>query len=177
MKAIIIYKGKYGATRQYSEWLAEELKVSVVSTEGYNAAEVTETNTVILGSSVYIGQLQIRQWLKEHQQELVNKKLFLFVVCGTPPSELAMLQPYVNSSVPLSLLKQMHIYFLHGRLIYKKLSRMDRFMLRMGALMTKDPKTKKAMLTDYDDVKKENLFPLIADIRKIGQQKGVVYPG
>lgn len=176
MKAIIIYKGKYGATRQYAEWLAEELHVSVASTEEYNANELADSNTVILGSSVYIGQLQMKQWLKEHQQQLLNKKIFLFVVCGTPPSELAMLQPYINSSVPLALLKGIHIYFLHGRLVYKKLSRMDRFMLRMGAMFTRDAKAKKTMLTDYDDVRRENLFPLITDVRKIAQQTGVVYP-
>lgn len=176
MRSVIIYKGKYGATRQYAEWLAEELHVPVASTEEYNPEELAASNVVIFGSSVYIGQLQIRQWLKEHQQELLNKKIFLFVVCGTPPSELAMLQPYVNSSVPLPLLKHIHIYFLHGRLVYKKLSRMDRFMLRMGSMFTRDPKTKKTMLTDYDDVRKENLFPLITEIRKITQQTGVVYP-
>jgi menaquinone-dependent protoporphyrinogen IX oxidase len=176
MKATIIYKGKYGATRQYAEWLAQELKVSVASTDEYKESDLTSSDTVILGSSVYIGQLQIKQWLKEHEQVLLNKKIFLFVVCGTPPEEKEMIQPYVNSSVPKSILQQSHIYFLHGRLIYKTLSRLDKFMLRMGAMLTRDPKTRKAMRTDYDDVKKESLMPLITELKKATRQTGVVYP-
>jgi menaquinone-dependent protoporphyrinogen IX oxidase len=176
MKTVIIYKGKYGATRQYGEWLSEELHAPVVSTEDYKESELLASDIVVLGSSVYIGQLQIKQWLKEHEQLLLNKKVFLFVVCGTPPEEREKLQPYINSSVPSSILKHMHVYFLHGRLIYKKLSRMDKFMLRMGAMLTRDKKTRKTMLSDYDDVKKMSLIPLITDVRKIAQQSGVVYP-
>lgn len=176
MKPIIIYKGKYGATRQYAEWLAEELHAPVASSDDYKESDLANSNTVILGSSVYIGQLQLKQWLKEHQQELLNKKVFLFVVSGTPPEEREKILPYVNSSVPSSLLQHVHIYFLHGRLIYKKLSRMDKFMLRMGAMLTRDKKTRNTMLSDYDDVKKESLIPLITEVRKLNQHAGIVYP-
>lgn len=36
MNAIIIYKGKYGATRQYAEWIGAALKISFVSADDYN---------------------------------------------------------------------------------------------------------------------------------------------
>jgi hypothetical protein len=45
-------------------------------------------------------------------------------------------------------------------------------MLRMGALLTKEKKTKKAMLTDYDDVKRENLDALIQDVKKYSAVAG-----
>ena len=38
-------------------------------------------------------------------------------------------------------------------------------MLKMGARLTKDPVEKKAMLTDFDHVKKENVFPIIEAVR------------
>jgi menaquinone-dependent protoporphyrinogen IX oxidase len=106
----------------------------------------------------------------------VNKRIFLFVVCGTSPDEKEKLQKYVEASVPPAILERLHVYFLQGRLIYKKLSWMDKFMLRMGAMLTRDPKVKKEMLTDYDDVKKLNLLPLITAIRKLALASGVVYP-
>jgi menaquinone-dependent protoporphyrinogen IX oxidase len=176
MKSMIIYKGKYGATRQYAEWLANELQVPVASTADYNESQLTGSDIVVLGSSVYVGQLQIKQWLKEHEQTLLNKKVFLFVVCGTPPEEKEKIQPYINSSVPKSMLQHTRFYFLHGRLIYNKLSRMDKFMLRMGAMFAKGAETKKSMLTDYDDVKKENLIPLVTDLRRAIEKASVAYP-
>jgi hypothetical protein len=48
----------------------------------------------------------------------------------------------------------------------KNLSFWDRFMLKMGAKLTKDPIEKKRMLTDFNAVKKENIEPLIESVRK-----------
>ena len=42
---------------------------------------------------------------------------------------------------------------------------MDRFLLRMGARLTKDPVAKKEMLTEYNHVRKENLANLIEKVK------------
>lgn len=170
MKGIIVYKGKYGATRQYAEWLSRELNIKAVSPQDCKA-ELAVCDLVILGSSVYIGKLQLRRWLNDNVAILNNKKLFLFIVCGTPPEEKEKLEAYVQSSVPPDIRMQCRIYFLPGRLVYKKLSLTDKFMLRMGALISGDPKTKEAMLTDYDGVKKENLAKLLVDARTLSGVK------
>jgi hypothetical protein len=46
-------------------------------------------------------------------------------------------------------------------MIMRNLSAWDRFMLKMGARLTKNPVEKKAMLTDFDHVKKEKVIPII----------------
>lgn len=166
MKGIIIYKGKYGATRQYAEWLAQELNIKAVPPQDSKAALET-SDLVILGSSVYIGKLQLYKWLKENAAILSNKKLLLFVVCGTPPEEKEKLETYIQSSVPPAIRMQCRVYFLPGRLVYHRLSFMDKLLLRMGALISGDPNIKRAMLTDYDGIKKENLAELLSDAREL----------
>jgi hypothetical protein len=47
----------------------------------------------------------------------------------------------------------------------RNLSGWDRFMLKMGAKLTKDPLEKKEMLTDFDHVKKEKVIPIIEGVR------------
>jgi hypothetical protein len=58
-------------------------------------------------------------------------------------------------------------------MIKRKLSWIDRFMLKMGARLAKDPADRKNMLTDYDDVRKENLREITAAIRKF-MEAGVI---
>ena len=53
-------------------------------------------------------------------------------------------------------------FFLPGRLIKSKLSWKDGLMLRMGAMMVKNPEIKKAMLQDRDDVKEENINAIVS---------------
>jgi len=165
-KAIIVYKGKYGATQQYAQWLGEETGFPVVAADQSDADEVDQSQMVIIGTSVYIGKLQIRKWLIENLPILKNKKLHLFVVAGTPPDQVNKLMPYVRNSVPNEIIEKMTITFLPGRLIFRKLGWWDKFLLKMGAKMTKDKNEAKGMLTDHDDVKKENLDRLISQFKK-----------
>jgi len=166
MKGLIIFKGKYGATRQYAEWLATELALPAFHPDNFRKEKISNCDFVVIGSSVYIGKLQIKNWINQHLPDLSSKKIFLFIVCGTPPDEKEKLESYLQGSVPPEIRKQCQVYFLPGKMVYQHLSWSDKFMLRMGAMLTKEKETKKKMLTDYNSVKKENLDALVNDIKK-----------
>jgi menaquinone-dependent protoporphyrinogen IX oxidase len=173
MKGIIVFKGKYGATRQYAEWIKEELKYKIVDPKNCEK-ELQSSNLVILGSSVYIGKLQLKDWLNAYVELLKGKKLILFIVCGTPAHEKEKLESYVTASVPFEIRQRCQIYFLPGRLIQKSLSLKDKFMLWMGARLSRDPNVKKGMLTDYDAVKRENINDLIKNVREINERSALL---
>jgi menaquinone-dependent protoporphyrinogen IX oxidase len=164
MKGIIIYKGKYGATRQYADWLSEEFKLPAVPADDIMKEQLEDYDFFILGSSVYIGKLQLASWIKENIQSLTGKKIFFFLVSATPPAETTKLNEYINSGVPDQVRNNMEVYYLHGKMKIKELSWKDRFILHMGALLVKDPVAKKKMLTDFNEVKKGNLNLFIKDL-------------
>ena len=66
MKGVIIYKGKYAATRQYADWLGTELQLPVIIADNIEGKKIAKYDFVVLGSSVYIGKLQIHNWLKNN---------------------------------------------------------------------------------------------------------------
>lgn len=166
MKGLIIYKGKYGATAQYAKWIAEELKLPVHDATDHVNLQSAGEGPLILGTSVYVGKLQLTPWLQENLAALQHKKLFLFVVCGTPPTEKAKLESYIQGGLPPELKTNCTFFFLPGRLCISDLSWKDKFILKMGARLAPDPNTKKAMLTGYDRVKRENIAPLVREIRQ-----------
>ena len=51
-------------------------------------------------------------------------------------------------------------------MIMQKLSWKDRVMLKIGARLTKDPAAKKTMLTNYNNVRKENIAALLNAVRR-----------
>lgn len=164
MKYVIVYKGKYGATEQYAKWLSEILLCPVYEAGAEPEALIQRAETVILGTSVYIGRLQLKQWISSHATQMESKKIILFVVCGTPDSQNDKRMDWVKQNVPHSLLPSFRVFFLQGRLKMSKLSWKDRLLLKIGARLTPDPVERKNMLTEYDNVKKENLQPLLAAI-------------
>ena len=42
MKTIVIYKTKYGSTRTYAEWIAEELGCDAVDAKSVKASDLAE---------------------------------------------------------------------------------------------------------------------------------------
>jgi len=165
MKGLVIYKGKYGATKQYATWIGQELQLPVASADRFPIDELPNYDYFILGSSVYIGKLEIKDWLKKNFNVLQNKKIFFFQVAASPVEQIEKRQSYNKASLPPSILKNIEFYYLPGRMIMRNLSGWDRFMLKMGARLTKDPVEKKAMLTDFDHVKKEKVIPIMEGVR------------
>jgi menaquinone-dependent protoporphyrinogen IX oxidase len=170
MKGLVIYKGKYGATKQYAMWIGQELQLPMASADRFHIDELPKYDYFILGSSVYIGKLEIKDWLKKNFNALTNKKIFFFQVAGSPVEQIEKRESYNKASLPPDILQKIQFYYLPGRMIMRNLSGWDRFMLKMGAKLTKDPVERKAMLTDFDHVKKENILPVIKAIRTL---KGV----
>ncbi len=164
MKGVIIYKGRYGATAQYANWLATRLDLEASSAEG-KAPDPSGFDYLILGSSVYIGKLELTKWIRHHLDILYQKKVFFFLVSGTPAGEVEKLKSYLRSGIPDDLRSSMEVFYLPGKLEIKKLSWWDRFMLRMGARLAKEPGVKQTMLTDYNHLKPENLQPLVDSVK------------
>ena len=169
MKGLVIYKGRYGGTKQYAMWAGQELQLPVASCDRFPVDELPKYDYIILGSSVYIGKLEIRNWLKKNFNLVQHKKIFFFQVAGSPAGQTEKRESYNKASLSGDMLNKIQFYYLPGRMIMKYLSRWDRFMLKMGARLTKDPVEKKAMLTDFDHVKKENVLPLIETIRNFAE--------
>ena len=166
MKGLVIYKGKYGATRQYAMWIGHELQLTVASADRFPKQQLRDYDYFIIGSSVYIGTLEIQKWLKKNLGVLCEKKLFLFQVAATPVAEKAKRESYNKTSIPYEIVNKVESYFFPGRMIMRNLSAFDRFKLKMGAWLTKDPIEKRNMLTDFDHVKKEHVMPLVEAVRK-----------
>ena len=165
MKGLVIYKGKYGATKQYAMWIGQELQLPVASADRFHTNELMKYDYFILGSSVYIGKLEIRDWLKKNFNVLQNKKIFFFQVAASPVEQIEKRKSYNKASLPPYMLKNIEFFYLPGRMIMRNLSVWDRFMLKMGAKLVKDPMEKKAMLTDFDHVKKEKVIPIMEGVR------------
>ncbi len=89
-KALIVYGTRYGATASTAEEIAKILRQKNIETDVVNAKEqkikeIAPYDLVIVGSGI-----QMHRWtsepedfLKKHQKELANKKLALFVCCGS----------------------------------------------------------------------------------------------
>jgi menaquinone-dependent protoporphyrinogen oxidase len=93
-KALIVYGTRYGATASTSDMIAgslrqEGLDVRVVNAKEEKVTDVAEYDLVVVGSGI-----QINRWtgepeglLKKFKNDLTQKKVALFVCCGSESGE------------------------------------------------------------------------------------------
>lgn len=167
MKGLVVYKGMYGSTEEYANWIAEDLGFGLACSDDIKKKDLENYDLFIVGSSVYTGRLRIADWLEENRETLIKKPLYIFTVSGTHPTEERILNRILNLSVPEEMHDRYKHYPLHGRLVSKKLSLKDRFLISLGSRIANGGvKTSTNPLRDYDYVARDSIKVMVEDIRR-----------
>ena len=84
MKTIVIYKSKYGSTKQYAEWIAEALSADLYEAKSVKADKLKEYDTIIYGGGIYAEVIAGVTLITKNFDELRDKKLIVFTTGITP---------------------------------------------------------------------------------------------
>lgn len=138
-KILVIYASKYGATAEIAERIGQTLVDQGLACSVLPAQDVQGLNAyhaVVLGSAVYMGQWrkEARQFLKRHQQELSQRKVWLFSTGPTGDGEAEellhgwvlpkSLQPIVDS------IGVQEIAVFHGNIQVERLNSFEKWILK-----------------------------------------------
>ncbi|HLP20072.1 MAG TPA: flavodoxin domain-containing protein [Chitinophagales bacterium] len=158
---IVIYESRYGAARQYAQWIGEKLNLPAKESSELSPWELAAYDFVIAGSSIYMGKILLRNWLLKNESALLSKNVIFFIVGAAPVTETEKTEKYFSDNIPTALLRKDNHFYLQGKSVFSELSLADKFFLKIGAWLAKSPEDKKAMLTDFNAVKPGNLNSLL----------------
>lgn len=130
MKTLIIYASKYG----YTEELVK--KMIVESNNEFDSININSTNKidlskyegVILGSSIYIGQMnrKLKDFVSKNLNVLMDKKISLFLACGSEEN----FDLQVKNNFPEALVEHASsITYLGGKIQKEKLNFFYKFII------------------------------------------------
>ena len=168
MKAAIFFSGRYGSTAQYAKWIGDATGFPVFDVKDTNA-DPSNYDLLILGSSVIIYKLTIRQWVDAKLASIEDKPIILFTVSGAPAGP--KLDGWIAESLPGNRLSRMDHVALRGRQIPAELSWWHRLTLIIGAWKNDDPVARKEELEGFDFMDKSSIEPILELVRKF--QSGV----
>ncbi|WP_321491182.1 flavodoxin domain-containing protein [uncultured Hyphomonas sp.] len=164
MKGAIFYSGQYGSTAQYADWISEATGLPVFNAKRANA-DPADFDFVVLGSSVIIYKLTIRKWVARHLPNLLNRPVLIYTVSGAAPGP--KLDGWVHDSLPTSLVSHAERFAFQGRLDINSVGWWTRTVLKIGAMMNKDPEGRKDELHGFDYMDKSAIDPLVARIHEL----------
>ena len=85
MKTIVIYKSKYGSTKSYAEWIAEELSCEAIDASKVKINDLDEYDTIIYGGGLYAEMIAGITLITKNIERLKNKKIIVYTTGLTPP--------------------------------------------------------------------------------------------
>jgi menaquinone-dependent protoporphyrinogen IX oxidase len=127
-RILVLYKTKYGSTKLYAEWLAEELGIGLCEMTAFDPSLLGEYDTVLLASPAYLGGLRCKDFLKSNWAVLEKKRIIVLGVTGVPPEDPRQLQ-ILKRSFP-EYIRNSIIYFpLRGAFNYRQLNWFDKIIM------------------------------------------------
>lgn len=81
-RTVVIYKSKHGSTKQYAEWIGEELECPVISADDFSKKDFVNYDNIIYGGCVQAGGIQGFDLIKKAMRwgRLDGKKVITFAV-------------------------------------------------------------------------------------------------
>ena len=84
MNAIVIYKSKYGSTKAYAQWLADELGCVAYDACSVKIHDILKYDTIIYGGGLYAEVIAGVSLITKNIEKLKGKKLIVYTTGITP---------------------------------------------------------------------------------------------
>ncbi len=138
-KTIVLYQSKYGATKKYAVWLAEELGCDLLETQQAMVEKVEKYDLIIFGGGIYASGIAGISFLKKHYDRLKEKKVLIFAVGASPYNEKAMEELKKRNLQPV--LGQIPLFYCRGAWRESSMTFQDRMLcsLLKKTVAKKDP--------------------------------------
>jgi len=175
-KTVVVYKSKYGNTKKYAEWIAEELKCDLIEATNAKLSKLMQYDTIIYGGSLFAsGIYGAEPCISKNFQKLKNKNLIVFTVGLGKTDDISVFEPIKKHNFTDTMIENIKFFHLRGGIDYKKLSFMHKLMMSMMKKMIEKKSEKNAedeqFLKTYgqsvDFTDKSTIEPLVSYIKSI----------
>lgn len=172
----VIFKTKYGHTKQYAEWISEELKCDLFEQSEITAEKMHEYDTIVYGGGLYASGILGIEIVTKNFNSIKDKNLVVFTVGLADPNIKSQFEPIINKNFTEEMQKRINIFHLRGGINYKELGIVHKAMM---AALKSSVKNKKGELTDEDRLMletygeqieftdKKTIDPLISFVRSL----------
>jgi len=133
-KTLVIYYSKYGHTKKYAQWLAEELNADICTGKNLKSNSLNNYSAIIFGSSLYAGTNKAAQLLVKHFDQIKDKKVVLFT-CGmtdvSNESSITVINKALDKVITPEIKSKIKIFHVRGGVDYDHLSFLHKIMMKM----------------------------------------------
>ena len=147
-KIVVVYKSKYGSTKKYAQWIAEEAKADLYERSQIDVRKLMEYDTIVYGGGLYASGIAGVSIIIKNYELLKNKRMIVFTVGLASTDKKEVFTPIVEKSFSKEMRDNINFFHLRGGIDYKKLGIIHKSMMAMLKTMVSKKDTDK--LTNDD---------------------------
>lgn len=155
----VVYCSRYGSTKQYAQWLAEDLGADLYDANRVYKEKLETYDMIVFGGGLYYGRIKGLSKLKRNYASIRESRLVVLAVGLTPPENKKFLDNVAQRNFSPAMRKNAEFFYLVGAADYDKLSPFHKL------LMKKYRGKKPAPLC------RESLAPIEEYVRSFGQEE------
>jgi menaquinone-dependent protoporphyrinogen IX oxidase len=149
-KSVVVYKSKYGSTKKYAEWIAENLNIDLFEYTKVNIEKLLSYETIIYGGGLYASGINGKDLIAKNFNALRNKNLIVFTVGLAATGDKEIFTPIIDKNFTEEMKTKIKFFHLRGGIDYKKLTFIHKIM--MGMLKKVVAKKKPEDMTEEDQM-------------------------
>lgn len=124
-----VYTTKYGHTKQYADWLKEDMDIDIIPIASFNAARALAYKLVIFASGVYGDKIQIMDFIKKNSGGINLQRIMIAAVTWyTNDSEEAKAK-LINDNFPDNMKNVVPLYVINSGIDKKKITVVEKTQL------------------------------------------------
>jgi len=142
MEKIVIYKSKTGFTKQYAEWIADEIGCKAVDIKTASPDFLKPYHLVIYGGGITAGQIGGLKNFKTTMSAFTDKKFVVFATGATPAEVMIKDDNFINANFTGEEKQKIPFYYLQSGINYEKMSFGGRLLMKIFSSMLAHSKNK-----------------------------------
>lgn len=129
-KTAVIYKSKYGSTKKYAQWIAQELDSDLFDVTQVNAEALGQYQTIIFGGGLYASGIIGSDFLVKNYDLLKEKRIVVFTV-GLANPQMTDYTHIIEKNFKPMMRESIKIFHLRGAIDYKNINITHKAMMAM----------------------------------------------
>lgn len=170
-KIVVIYKSKYGSSKKYAQWIAEEVKGDLFDASEIKVEMLKEYDTIVYGGGLYASGISGISLITKNFDIIKDKKIIVYTVGLASTDKKEVFAPIIEKNFPKEIIDNIKFFHFRGGIDYKKLNLVHKAMMAMlKKVVSKKPEDKltdddKGLLATYGDkvdfTDKSAIVPLV----------------
>jgi len=171
-KIAVIYKSRYGTTKQYAQWIAEDLGASLFEASQMKPVQLMDYDVVVYGGALYVGRILGSKLVTQNP----CKALVLFTV-GLATPEITDFTEIISKNLSALPPEEIKIFHLQGGIDYGRLSLLHKLLMACKKKFVEKTPVDERTSDDYelldtygaklDFTDKEKIKPLVDYVRSL----------